>query len=998
MKSESQKQTTKEIKHKGLTSEEVLASREKHGSNKLSEAEKIPWWKLYLEKFNDPIIRILLVAAVISLFVGIAEGSFIEPIGIIAAVLLSTTIGFLNEFKAAKEFDILNQVADEAEVNVIRNGLYAVVPIKDLVVGDIVLLQTGEEVPADGKLLESISLQIDESKLTGESAPVSKHSADSPHYKEKSDLAYPLDAVLRSTMIVDGHGIMRIEHVGDSTEIGRATISAIEDSGVETPLNKQLNALGKAIGAAGAFAAFMTFLILVATDKTVSITHNYQWIAASIALMSCIIALAKIWVPIVKDALEVFGYDWKIGEIFTDNKVSSWLRMFVYAGIFLILSAMILVALGLLPKNPAGTVDPGDEWIPKDALKDFLQFFMISVAIIVMAVPEGLPMSITLSLAYSMRRMTAANNLVRRMHACETIGASTVICSDKTGTLTRNKMLVNKMFFGASGKETTKLSDDLKKLAAEAIAANSTANLGKDKDGEETALGNPTEGALILWLKDLGIDYSPIRDNFKIIKQWTFSTERKMMGTYGISKIDGKEILYVKGAPEFLIDKASFILGENGSKENFTDEKKNEIRKLLQEQQNRGMRTLALLCKREKISDLEAEISEKAHDLVWLGFAVIADPVREDVPDALQTCKKAGIRVKIITGDTSNTAWEIGRQIGLITDCDSKEKCHITGSEFQAMPEDEAIKIVEDIKIISRARPNDKLKMVKLLQKLGHVVAVTGDGTNDAPALNHADVGVSMGKTGTSVAKEASDIILLDDSFPSLVKGVSWGRSLYENIQRFLTFQLTINFVAVAIAVTGPFIGVELPLTVTQILWINIIMDTFAALALAAEQPHPEVMDKAPRKPDSFIITKPMAKNILITGIIFYIVLVYVLRYSKQLIAADSAQTLHLQTTFFTFFVLMQAWNLFNARALNLKGSALSGICQNKSFLAVFALILAGQFLIVQFGGKIFRTTPLDGKTWGILLALSSFVLIGGELMRLANTYLIPVKKKPAQK
>ncbi|MDD3001577.1 MAG: calcium-translocating P-type ATPase, PMCA-type [Candidatus Riflebacteria bacterium] len=959
--------------YRGLTAQQVLESREKYGSNILTPAEREPWWKLLLEKFDDPIIRILMIAAVIAVGVGFVSKEFFEGIGIIIAILLATTLAFVNEYKAAKEFDILNKVSDEAEVNVIRDNAFASVPMKDLVVGDIVLLEPGEEIPADGILLSSVSLQVDEAKLTGESLPVEKFPEWAVGFKSDAGNTYPLNVLLRSTLISDGHGTMEVTAVGDKTEIGKAAKSAGEENDEETPLNRQLDRLSKLIGVVGFFVAFLTFTSLIARDYFTKelVLESYQWTFAIIAFISGMIMLSKVWLPILADAFEFMGKEIKLPKIAREEGIYSWLKTILAGFIFCALALGLGVLTKIMPSDPS-------LWMTLEGAKEFLQFFMIAVTIIVVAVPEGLPMSVTLSLAYSMRKMTAANNLVRRMHACETIGAATVICSDKTGTLTQNKMLMSSVNFYVlkDGELSKDKLNDAEKLIIEAMAVNSTANIAV-KEGVVSAIGNPTEAATLIWLKDNGIDYVAKRESFEIKKQWTFSTERKMMGTFGVSDAGKENVLYVKGAPEIILERCSEVLTKTGlqSISSFSQ----EIIKELKLQQDRGMRTLGYAFKTNLEAVGGSEIRDVANGLVWLGFVAIADPIRPDVPIALSVCRNAGVKVKVVTGDNSNTAWEISRQSGLIDAADNKDEVHITGSDFQSLPEEDAIKVAEQIKIMSRARPDDKLRLVKLLQKSKNVVAVTGDGTNDAPALNHANVGLSMGKTGTSVAKEASDIILLDDSFPSVVKGIMWGRSLYDNIQRFVMFQLTINVVALAIALTGPFIGIKMPLTVVQMLWVNLIMDTFAALALATEPPHWKVMARKPRHPDDFIVTKPMCKHIFGVGLSFYLLLVGILKYfmSSDGIISDIELTI-----FFTIFVMLQVWNMFNARALGLNKTTIKDVVSNKSFVFIFLAIIIGQFLIVHFGGKMFRTVPLDLQTWLLIILGTSLVLWIGELSR----------------
>lgn len=961
----------------GLTSLQVVESREKYGANLLTPPEREPWWRLLIEKFDDPIIRILMIAAVIAIMVGFINGEYFEGIGIIIAILLATTLAFLNEYKAGKEFDILNQVSDEAPVNVVRDGAFTTVPIRDIVVGDLVLLEPGEEIPADGRVVESISLQVDEAKLTGESMPVAKHVSDSELALEGHDTAYPADVLLRSTMVNDGHGKMVVTAVGDATEIGKAARAAGEENEEETPLNRQLDRLSKLIGVVGFTIAFLTFSSLIMRDYFSGelVLEASQWGFALIVLFSAMISLAKIWLPILADGFEFAGRELPLPRIIERSDFKSWVKVISSGVIFGALCTLTGILTGFLPENPS-------LWLTGEAVSEFLKFFMIAVTIIVVAVPEGLPMSVTLSLAYSMRKMTAANNLVRRMHACETIGAATVICSDKTGTLTQNRMVMNSVHFPAlkSGRLSRELSTDTEKIIAEAMAANSTANLSRKPGEPVVTLGNPTEGATLLWLEESGIDYLALRAAFSLEKQWTFSTERKMMASCGISGAGKEKIMYFKGAPELIISKCSEILTDKGLQAIGTFAGK--ISEELRVQQGRGMRTLGFAFLRGFTNSPDGELDDIAKNLVWLGFVAIADPIRPDVPMALNVCRSAGVQVKVITGDNSNTAWEIANQIGLLDQGDAPNRVHITGSEFQAMNDKDALAIVDRIKIMSRARPADKMKMVKLLQQRGHVVAVTGDGTNDAPALNHANVGLAMGKTGTSVAKEASDIILLDDSFPSVVKGIMWGRSLYDNIQRFVMFQLTINFVALAVALTGPFIGVKMPLTVVQMLWVNLIMDTFAALALATEPPHWKVMARAPRRSEDFIVSRPMYLHIFGVGAAFYCLLIGLLKYFQQ----DGLVSVRELSIFFTVFVLLQVWNMFNARALGLKKSAFSRLSENSGFILILPTILIGQFLIVQFGKTMFRTEPLDLVTWLVIIAGTSVVLWAGEIFRFFST------------
>ena len=821
--------TKQETAFTGLTNKEVLESREKFGMNLLTPPKRPSMWKLYLEKFRDPVIRILLVAAFFSLVIAIIEDEYAETIGIFFAIFLATGIGFYFEYDANKKFDLLNAVGEETPVTVMRNGKIQEIPRKDIVVGDIVILNTGEEVPADGILLEAISMQINESNLTGElmvNKTVNEELFD-------DEATYPSNTVMRGTTVVDGHGMMRVEHVGDATEIGKVARQATEQSQEQTPLNIQLTKLADFIGKIGFTIATLTFIIFTAKD--------------------------------------LYGY-------LSMNEITGW-----------------------------------QQWV--HIARIVLKYFMMAVTLIVVAVPEGLPMSVTLSLALNMRRMLKTNNLVRKMHACETMGAITVICTDKTGTLTQNLMQVHE----------AKLDTSKADLIAEGIRAT-------------------------------------------VVNQLTFSTERKYMATLVDSPIQQKRVLYIKGAPEIIMGKC-----------NLSPDAIAQYNADLLAYQNKAMRTLGLAYKYipEGVGEDCSELVNEG-GMTFLGIFAISDPIRPDVPEAVGKCQSAGIGVKIVTGDTPGTATEIARQIGLWKPEDS-ERNRITGVEFAALSDEEALDRVLDLKVMSRARPMDKQRLVQLLQQKGAVVAVTGDGTNDAPALNHAQVGLSMG-TGTSVAKEASDITLLDDSFHSIATAVMWGRSLYKNIQRFIVFQLTINVVALASVLLGAFLGTELPLTVTQMLWVNLIMDTFAAMALASIPPSPDVMNEKPRKTNDFIITKAMRNNILGVGLAFLVILMSLIVGIRQLPASQTEWAL---TCFFTIFVMLQFWNLFNASVFGTNHSVFKDSRHALGMLSVAVIILIGQIFIVEFGGKVFRTVPLNLTEWIIIITATSLVLVAGEIYRL---------------
>jgi P-type Ca2+ transporter type 2C len=956
---------------RGLTPFEVEASRKLHGSNVLTPPKRDPWWKLYLEKFEDPVIRILIIAAVVTMIVGAVDGHFAEGIGIIIAIFLATTLGFVNEYRAKQEFDILNQVNDEVAINVIRNGAYTTAPRKDLVVGDIVLIEVGDEAPADGKVIEQVSLQVNESLLTGESLPVHK-TVQADGEASVSEGSIPASTVYRGTTVVDGRGTIALSAVGDKTAIGEIAREASGDTDEVTPLNAQLERLSKLIGVVGFAVAALTYVALVAHGVAVGeiVMNSSQWLFTALLTVGVLVGLCRVWIPTFYDALELAGRDTEPPSWLENNSLVGWLIPVGIGVAIIVVGLGLSVTLGWLPSA-------SDQWLPAHVGEILLRYFLIAVTIIVVAVPEGLPMSVTLSLAYSMRKMTATNNLVRRMHAVETIGASTVICSDKTGTLTLNQMRVHDIEVPAlDGKPVTReLKADAEKLLVEGISVNTTANLSRVPGEPIQPIGDTTEGALLLWLEGKGIDYIRQRTDFGIQFQLTFSSDRKYMATIGKSAHTGADVLYVKGAPEVVLSRCSHILTHSGLEpiEGYVT----GIESGLLSYQRRGMRTLGFAYQ-PLINPETVNLEDLASDLVWLGFVAIADPIRPEVPAAIQACRDAGIKVKIVTGDNPETAREIARQIGLWEpDDDNIPGAILMAKDFAELDEPEAKLAAQKLKVLSRARPLDKMRLVKLLQDEGDVVAVTGDGTNDAPALNYANVGLAMG-SGTDIAKEASDIVLLDDSFKSIVNAVMWGRSLYENIQRFILFQLTINVAALGIALLGPFIGVEFPLTVIQMLWVNLIMDTFASLALATEPPHWDVMDRSPRRASEFIISPTMGKTILGMGAAFIVLLVAFL----VAIQRDGAVVAYELSVFYTLFVMLQFWNLFNARSLGSVRSALSGLLENRAFLAIAAAILIGQILIIQFGGDIFRTVPLTLTDWLLIIGGTSIVLWLGEIWR----------------
>lgn len=863
----------------GLTDEQVKQSREQHGKNVLTPPQRTSLWKLYLDKYRDPIIQILLVAAFVSLILAFIEKNFMETIGIFVAVFLATTVGFYFERDAAKKFNLLTALSEEQPVKVRRNGKVMEIPRHDVVVGDVVLVEVGDEVPADGELIVCNDLQINESTLTGE--PVTEKSLEGG-----GDGAYPRNVILRSTMVMNGRGEFVVTAVGDATEIGKVAKKSTEQTSVETPLHMQLDKLAKMISKVGSVVSVAAFFIFLIHD----ILTNPAWGGKDYFYMAEIV----------------------------------------------------------------------------------LKYFMMAVTLIVMAVPEGLPMAITLSLALNMRRMLKSNNLVRKLHACETMGAVTVICTDKTGTLTQNKMQVSAL----------ELKQGDEALLDTAIALNSTAELNDGKP-----IGNPTESALLLWLDAQGKDYEELRKQVNVLKQLPFSTERKMMAT--LAEVDGETYLFVKGAPEIVMKKC--IIEDRMQRQSVEE---------LDEWQHKAMRTLAFAYKKieasimrtSRTSTAEVVALLDANDLQLQAIAAIADPIRPDVPAAVQECRHAGIEVKVVTGDTAATVLEIGKQIGVFEDepenigadgsLTSLDQQMITGEQWEALSDEEAYERAKDIRVMSRARPTDKQRLVAMLQKRGEVVAVTGDGTNDAPALHYAHVGLSLG-SGTSVAKEASDMTLLDDSFKSIANAVMWGRSLYRNLQRFLFFQLVVNVVALLLVLGGSVIGTEMPLTVTQILWVNLIMDTFAALALASLPPSHEVMKDKPRKASDFIINKSIGFGILFCGIVFFLVMFALLVYCER--RGKGGVDVHELTMFFTTFVMIQFWNLFNAKALMSHHTAFRHFLKDKGMILVLVLVLVGQWIIVTFGGEMFRTTPLSLHEWLLIIGSTSVVLWAGELWRTFN-------------
>lgn len=890
----------KKIHDKGLTAEQVLASRQQHGPNIITPPAQEPLWRQFLKKFDDPLIKILLVALMLSVGLSVYEyygldagpAVFFEPVGIFVAVVLATLVGFLVEVNANKKFRLLNQTDDGVKVKVLRAGHITQVARRDIVVGDIVILETGEKVPADGIVLESFTLTVDESSFTGEPSSWKTHETG----VSSQDATYPVNQLLRGSTVLEGNAVMRVERVGDKTEYGKIYRDAQIDNNIKTPLTRQLDRLGRTIS---------------------------------------------------------YG-------------------SYVMAG---------LLVLGRIIEY---IVAPSESAV--DAAQYFIETVMLAVTLIVVSVPEGLPMSVTLSLALSMRKMLKHNNLVRRMHACETMGAATVICTDKTGTLTQNKMQVYQAHFYGLPDGGHLTDDEDGTIVCESIACNSTAYLDDSDPAHVVALGNPTEGALLLWLRDAGVDYMSLREGSEPLAQMPFSTMTKYMATV-IDSATGQRLLLVKGAPEIIMRQCQGALGGVSS---------DEVAGELASYQAKAMRTLAFaycvlppdanpldIIARMKAADVPA--------LTFVGIVAISDPVRPDVPVAISDCRNAGVKVKIVTGDTGPTAREVGRQVGLWTDADGDDAI-INGPDFAALSDDEAAQRVSSIKIMARARPDDKARLVRLLQQQGEVVAVTGDGTNDAPALNAAQVGLSMGD-GTAVAKEASDITILDNSFASINKAVLWGRSLYSNIQRFILFQLAVNVCACLVVAICSFFSKQPALTVTQMLWVNLIMDTFAALALASLPPNSVLMRRKPRDSHASIITRLMMRFIMVSGIIFAVLMIGLYYYFVREANGGPVFMRGINPNinpeemgiFFSVFVFLQFWNMLNARSFETGKWAFNNMEGSKVFWAVAVVIFIGQIVLVQFFYPLFNCAPLDLKTWLLIIFGTMPVFLIGQCVALVR-------------
>ena len=939
----------------GLTSAEVAESRRIHGANVLTPKEQAPWWKEFLHKFSDPLIIILLVAGALSVGIAFYEyfslghgwTVFFDPIGIFIAILLATGLAFIFEAKANKAFKILNKVNDDEMVEVVREGQTTMIPRRDIVVGDIVRLNTGDEIPADGILLSAMTLCVDESSLTGE--PLCHKAVDPEHFDPEA--TYPSDHVLRGTKVMEGHALMRVEKVGDATEMGKVFEEAQIDDSVRTPLNEQLDRLARLISDA---AYIISALVIVC--QLINFLGWQSW---------------QSWIMTVPVGI----FFWLVINRFKNwSKMSCAIAICVFGVIFF---ASVTGAYAMIHSDADAA-----GW--SDLLSHTLRTLMVAIALIVVSVPEGLPMAVTLSLAYSMSRMLKTNNLVRRMHACETMGATTVICTDKTGTLTQNRMQVaDAVFFGSP---TDGLIDA-------GIAVNSTAELDRT-DGKPSVVGNPTEGALLLWLESRGVNYASLRAGAEVLQELPFTAVNKYMAT--VARLaSGKTYLFVKGAPEIVFAQCRNTPGVT----------RPELDALLARYQGQAMRTLGFAC--QELDSGEPVIAGgeiHAGSLTFLGVAAISDPVRQEVPASMAEVLGAGIKVKIVTGDTPGTATEIGRQIGLWDDRTDGGENIVTGPELAALPDDELRRRIDKIKIIARARPLDKKRLVESLQANGEVVAVTGDGTNDAPALKAAHVGLSMGD-GTSVAKEASDITIIDNSFSSIGRAVMWGRSLYRNIQPFLLFQLTVNVAACFLILFGSFIGAESPLTVTQMLWVNLIMDTFGAMALASLPPSSGVMKDRPRDRRASILSRAMEYEFITVGILFFAItfaLYWLFNHAEitsipQMFHATvgpvSPMTGYEATLLFSVFVWTHFWYMFNSRCFA-TGKSVFSLSMSGGFWTIVAVLVVGQLFITEIAYEFFNVEPmLHTSGWAfnpsgaldllIIVTASSTVLWVRELWRL---------------
>ncbi len=1010
---------------RGLSKQQVLQMREKFGRNELTPPEREPWWKLLLEKFDDPTIKILIAAAVISLLMTAAEkwllkdpdASFIDSIGIFLAVLLATLVGYFSERKSAKEFELLNKVKDDIRVKVLREGQLEEISIGELVVGDLIRVDLGDKIPADGIVVDSLGLLVDQSLLTGESVPVEKKSLDLASVGkedlrefEQRGMVDENSQLARGTMVCDGHGMFLVTDVGDRTKLGQiaAKLAEKSEAEAETPLVQKLTVLAKQISVVGVTASMSIFTIM-ALHAVFHSKLDDHWIENGTSLFYVSLVGAIV--------LSLLAYRFALEPFFSSMDMKPhkrWLKAVLHipllVGCWAILAGVLEIGFG------------GDPGLAIPMLNDLLLSFIVAVTIIVVAVPEGLPMMVTVSLALNMMKMAKENCLIRKLVASETIGSATIICTDKTGTLTQNKMRAIWFFAGMKEFDRDHVDDLVNSPEwnrfVDGIAINTEANLNIVEQSEVVGIGNPTECSLLMLLHENGVDYRDNRDKYPRIHELSHNSQRKMsmvmVKREKGKREEGEKGIYhqcfMKGAPERILENCSGVLV--GGNVEPIEQYRDAIEAALVKASEQALRVIALSERvSEGVCDFEKEPERCIHcgTHVLVGLVGIADPIRPEVAAAVQTCFDAGIQVKMITGDALPTAVAIAKQAGIlqedrgqrvedrkgITDYElGNREAVLTSEQFAKISDDDLPEVAENLRVLARSTPMDKLRLVKALHKRGEVVAMTGDGTNDAPALKHADVGLSMGIAGTEVAKEASDIVLMDDNFKSIVTGVWWGRTLYKNIQKFLQFQLSVNVVALLCALVGPMVGVPLPFTVTQLLWINIIMDTFAAIALSTDPPRSKTMRQKPISRTDHIITPAMGLTILLNSL-YQVAILFAALWGGWFLTqphdyaafAEPKDPINLEafTVFFTIFIMFLFWRIFTSRALDHDESAFSLLAKNRLFLLIAGLILVVQIIMVQASGtdretqsllgKVFRTEALTLLQWLKITALTATII-----------------------
>lgn len=848
---------------KGLNPEQVEKSRSTYGTNSFVRQSHESLAKRIWDASTEPMLVMLIFAAIITLAVNITryftggEYNFLECVGIFAAIALSVVITIITEGKSAKAFEALNKINEDTLIKVIRNGEPQLITQKEIVVGDIIMIETGDKIVADGRLFSSNDLSVDESALTGESLPVKK---DAEFVCQKSTpVAERANMLYSGCFVSAGNGQMLVTGVGNDTEFGQIAqeLSSIEKT--TTPLQEKLDKLGKQITVLGASAAAIVF------------------------------------------AIEVL--------------------QFVMNG-----------QLNL------------------DTVSDA---FITSIVLIVAAVPEGLPTIVAVSLALNIIKMSKENALVKKMIACETIGCVNIICSDKTGTLTENRMTVQKIYTGGELIDPEQLKDE---MLLKNYCINSNANISEE-DGSWSFIGNPTEGSLLAAAAKAGVDYQELRQAADIVRVFPFSSQNKDMST--IVRENGKEILYVKGNPEKIISLCTGI----------SEEEKEKNFHLMEEFQNKAGRLLAFTHKELEGQYNDEEQDEVEQGLIYDGFVVISDPLSPDVYESIRNCRSAGIEVKMLTGDNIRTARAIANELHMLDDA----HIAVEAADIEKLTDEELKEALKKIQVIARSTPLVKMRVVKLLKEQGNVVAVTGDGINDAPAIKHADVGIAMGIAGTDVTKEASDMVLLDDSFSTIIKAVQWGRGIYENFKRFIQFQLTVNVSSVVVVICSILAGFSAPFTALELLWINIIMDGPPALTLGLEPIRPDLLKHKPTRRNENIISKKMLLRIFVNGI--FISVIFMLQHFKNFLGAAPEEE---ATVLFTLFVLFQLFNAFNCRELD-DTPMFKNLLKNKLMLGVFLLVLILQGIITQFGAAVFETVPLSAAMWGKMLLTAFTVIILNE-------------------